>query len=92
MVLVSRTDLIEILGSAAGEADIRMGTTIAKLDDSDERVVSVELSDGTAQDFDLLIACDGIHSPTRRATQQAATEASLPMCHACSSEPVGQVT
>jgi 2-polyprenyl-6-methoxyphenol hydroxylase-like FAD-dependent oxidoreductase len=67
MVLISRTDLIEILGSAAGEADIRMGTTIAKLDDSDECVVSVELSDGSTEDFDLLIACDGIHSPTRQA-------------------------
>lgn len=66
MVLVSRTDLIDILDSAASGADIRMGTTVARLDDSDERVVSVELSDGTAEDFDLLIACDGIHSPTRQ--------------------------
>ncbi|MEZ5077497.1 MAG: NAD(P)/FAD-dependent oxidoreductase [Solirubrobacterales bacterium] len=65
MVLISRTDLIDLLGSAAEGADIRMGMTITNLDQND-RTVSVELSDGSAEELDLLIACDGIHSSTRR--------------------------
>lgn len=65
MVLISRTDLIDLLSSAADGADIRMGTTIANLDQNDG-AVSVELSDGSAEELDLLIACDGIHSSTRQ--------------------------
>ena len=66
MALISRADLIDLLDSAAEGADVRMGTTIANLDQND-RTVSVELSDGSAEEFDLLIGCDGIHSPTRQA-------------------------
>jgi 2-polyprenyl-6-methoxyphenol hydroxylase-like FAD-dependent oxidoreductase len=65
MVLISRTDLIEILHSAASAADIRMGTTVSKLDTSDDRVVRAELSDGSTEEFDLVVVCDGMGSPTR---------------------------
>ncbi len=65
MMLISRTDLVDILHSAANGADIRMGTTVSALDQGDDRVVEVELSDGATERFDLLIGCDGIHSATR---------------------------
>ncbi len=65
MVLISRTELIEILHSAASGADIRMGTTVTSLDQSDDRFVTAELSDGSSERFDLVIACDGIASRTR---------------------------
>jgi 2-polyprenyl-6-methoxyphenol hydroxylase-like FAD-dependent oxidoreductase len=66
MVLISRTELLEILLSAASRADIRMGTTVTDLDQSDDRVVTANLSDGSSERFDLVIACDGIGSSTRQ--------------------------
>lgn len=65
MVLISRTDLIDILRDAADGADIRMGVTVTGLAQPDGRVVDVELSDGTSERFDVAIACDGIRSSTR---------------------------
>jgi len=66
MVLISRTDLIDILHDAASGADIRMGTTVTDLSQKDDSVTAM-LSDGTSASFDLVVACDGIHSPTRAA-------------------------
>jgi len=65
LVMISRTDLIDILRDAAGAADFRMGTTVTGLDQSREDVVGVTLSDGTQEDFDLVVAADGIYSQTR---------------------------
>jgi len=65
MVLISRTDLIEILHDAAAGADIRMGTTATGIDQPSGDAVEVTFSDGTSGTFDLVVVCDGIHSKTR---------------------------
>ncbi len=66
MVLISRTELIDLLQDAAGDADVRMGTTVSELHQpNDSGLVDVVLSDGTPEAFDVVIGCDGIHSPTR---------------------------
>lgn len=65
MVLISRTDLIDILCDAASGADLRMGTTATTIEQPDGDTVDVVFSDGTTATFDLVVACDGIHSGTR---------------------------
>lgn len=66
MVLISRTDLIDILHGTAEAADLRMGTTVTAIDQPDDRVVQATFSDGTSEDFDLVVAADGLHSATRQ--------------------------
>ncbi|MGD9736237.1 MAG: FAD-dependent oxidoreductase [Solirubrobacterales bacterium] len=57
--------LVEILRRACGEAiDLRMGTTVAALEESGEEV-EASFGDGSAARFDLVVGCDGIHSATR---------------------------
>lgn len=65
MILISRSDLIDILYDAARGADIRMGTTVTEMSQPDGNRVQVMFSDGASATFDLVVACDGIHSPTR---------------------------
>lgn len=65
MVLISRTELIEILHDAAGGAEVRMGTTVTSIDQSDPRRVVAGFSNGTSGEFDVVVACDGLRSRTR---------------------------
>ncbi|MEM9658552.1 MAG: NAD(P)/FAD-dependent oxidoreductase, partial [Planctomycetota bacterium] len=65
MVVISRTDMIDILHEAAGDADIRMGTTVSHIDQPDGGPAEVQLSDGTTTSFDVVVGCDGLHSQTR---------------------------
>lgn len=65
MVLISRTELIDILRGAAEGADLRMGTTVARIEQPDDRTVEAAFSDGRTETFDLVVVCDGIHSSTR---------------------------
>lgn len=64
MVMLSRTDLVDILRKACGDVQIRMGTTVDAIH-ADSSAVRVRLSDGAEAAFDLVVACDGIHSPLR---------------------------
>ena len=60
---VHRTALIDVLGGAL-DADIRLSTTVTSLSAS-RAVAEVELSDGTAGRFDLVVGADGLRSDTR---------------------------
>ena len=64
MVMQSRTDLIDVLRKACGDLEIRMGTTVEAIDNA-ANVARVTFSDGAQSEFDLVVACDGIHLPTR---------------------------
>ncbi len=66
MVLVTRTRLIEILHDAARGADIRFNTTVTEIGQAGEGKAQVGFSDGTSGSFDLVVACDGLHSHTRK--------------------------
>jgi 2-polyprenyl-6-methoxyphenol hydroxylase-like FAD-dependent oxidoreductase len=62
-----RADLHELLLDAAGDVPIRMGLAVDRLAQRDG-IVTVELSDGTNDDYDLVVGADGIHSSVRRLT------------------------
>ncbi len=64
MVMLSRPDLVDILRHTCGDLPIRMGTTVEAIE-QDAHAAHVTLSDGTQSDFDLVVACDGIHSALR---------------------------
>ncbi len=62
-----RPELHRVLTRAAERegAKVRYGTTVADLQQEDERV-AVQFSDGSSGDYDLVIAFDGIKSEMRR--------------------------
>ena len=62
-----RTDLHELLRKATGDVPIRLGRTVNRITQRDG-MVSVECSDGTSGDYDLVVAADGINSAVRRLT------------------------
>jgi 2-polyprenyl-6-methoxyphenol hydroxylase-like FAD-dependent oxidoreductase len=64
MVMLSRTALIDVLRQACAELPVRMGITVTSIDQTVD-VVRVVFSDGSTQEFDLVIGCEGIHSPVR---------------------------
>jgi 2-polyprenyl-6-methoxyphenol hydroxylase-like FAD-dependent oxidoreductase len=64
---LSRAELHGLLREAAGEVPIRMGRAVEGLAQRDG-VVSVEFSDGTSGDYDLVVGADGIDSAVRRLT------------------------
>jgi 2-polyprenyl-6-methoxyphenol hydroxylase-like FAD-dependent oxidoreductase len=59
-----RADLLDILRDGGAGAEIRMGTSVTTLEQSDD-IVHVTFSDSTTGEFDVVLACDGIHSATR---------------------------
>jgi len=61
---LQRADLLDILREGGAGSDVRMGTTVTALAQADD-VVTVTFSDGTTSEFDVVLACDGIHSSTR---------------------------
>ena len=77
---IHRADLHELLLEAADDVPIHLGLTVNRVTDQD-RLVSVELSDGTSRDYDLVVAADGIGSAVRRLTFEPTA---LP-------RPVGQI-
>lgn len=61
---IERIALIPILAREAGTDGLRFATTIERVDDRGDRV-QVVLSDGTEDDYDLVVGADGVHSTTR---------------------------
>lgn len=61
-----RSHVGDVLSRHVGAAgvDVRLGTTVSEVADSGESV-TVRLSDGSTEIFDLLVAADGIRSKTR---------------------------
>ena len=70
MRALERTDLLALLVDAADGTDVRMGATATLLDPTAvagvDRV-AVSIGDGPAEEFDLVVAADGVHSATRAA-------------------------
>jgi 2-polyprenyl-6-methoxyphenol hydroxylase-like FAD-dependent oxidoreductase len=64
MFMLSRSDLIDVLRKACGDLSIRMGTTVAAVEQNGPTVAAT-FSDGTKGEFDLVVGCDGIHSELR---------------------------
>lgn len=64
MVMLPRSDLIEVLRKACRDLPIHMDTSVVGIDQGHE-VVHVTFSDKTEDDFGLLVGCDGIHSQVR---------------------------
>jgi len=62
--ILARGDLLRILHRAAGNPEIRMGTSVDAIEDRGERV-NVRLSDGSEGEYDLVVGADGIHSRVR---------------------------
>jgi FAD-dependent urate hydroxylase len=62
-----RAELHALLREAAGDVPIRIGLALERLAQRDG-IVSVELSDGTSGEYDLVIGADGIQSAVRRLT------------------------
>jgi FAD-dependent urate hydroxylase len=75
-----RADLHAFLREAAGEVPIGVGLAVERLAQRDG-IVSVEFSDATSGEYDLVVGADGIQSAVRRLTFDAMA---MP-------RPVGQV-
>ena len=61
-----RGDLLNILAAAVAASQIHLGSRCVDVASSD-RVASLTLSDGTQEQFDLVVGCDGIGSRVRAA-------------------------
>ena len=64
---VHRAELHALLREAADDESIRTGLAVERLAQRDG-IVSVEFSDGTSGEYDLVVGADGIHSAVRRLT------------------------
>jgi FAD-dependent urate hydroxylase len=64
---VHRAELHALLREAAGDVPIRIAPAVERLAQRDG-IVSVEFSDGTSGEYDLVVGADGIHSAVRRLT------------------------
>ena len=64
---VHRAELHRLLREAAGDVPIRIGLAVKRLAQRDG-IVSVEFSDGTSGEYDLVVGADGIHSAVCRLT------------------------
>lgn len=65
LVQLHRRTLQEILRSAPGRSEIRMGATVTALEE-DSGGVTVRFDDGTQDRFDAVVGSDGIRSTVRR--------------------------
>ncbi|MBK2357595.1 FAD-binding domain [Francisella hispaniensis] len=61
---VKRGDIAETIYKACEGIDIRFATSINKVEEKD-KTITAQLSDGTQEDFDLVIGADGLHSHIR---------------------------
>lgn len=65
LIDVSRPQLIALLRSAVDERRIRFGVTVREIAERRDAVVAV-FDDGTAEEFDVIVACDGVDSSIRQ--------------------------
>jgi 2-polyprenyl-6-methoxyphenol hydroxylase-like FAD-dependent oxidoreductase len=65
LVDASRLQLIDLLRSSIDPRRIRLGVTVQEITERPDGVVAV-FDDGSAEEFDVLVACDGIHSSVRQ--------------------------
>lgn len=63
-IAIHRAALHEVLLSAAGEDCVQLGTVLAGLTDRGHRI-AVTLSDGSQEEYDLVVGADGIRSQVR---------------------------
>jgi len=61
---IARSDLSKHIFQACKNIETRFGTSVTGFDDQDDKI-SVHLSNGSTEDFDLLIGADGLHSHIR---------------------------
>ncbi len=66
-VMISRQALVDLLEERCGAADIRRGVTVASIAQTGSGI-DVTFADGSTGYFDLVVACDGMNSPTRQLT------------------------
>lgn len=64
LLMINRADLVCLLESSCADADLRRGVTVTSLVQHPD-AVEVGFDDGTTERFDVVVACDGIESPTR---------------------------
>ncbi len=64
---IARSDLARHLFNACDGVDVHFGTSITSARDHGDKL-SVGLSDGTEEEFDLLVGADGLHSKIRQLT------------------------
>ncbi len=64
MINIYRPELMNVLREAVDPGNIRMGTTVEKIEQTGDEV-NVTFSDGTEESFDLVVGCDGVRSKTR---------------------------
>ncbi len=64
MLMIGRAELARLLEASCASADLRRGVTVRSLV-QDPDAVEVSFDDGTTERFDLVVACDGLGSPTR---------------------------
>ncbi|KAI1460179.1 hypothetical protein F4805DRAFT_18934 [Annulohypoxylon moriforme] len=64
---IRRTDIMDVMLKAASEADIPIlyGKQLTKIEETDGKITAF-FSDGTIDEADFLLGCDGIHSSVRR--------------------------
>src|SRR3954452_2165601 len=62
LVVALRSDLVDVLSSALPDHALRLGATVAGVG---LRKGEVQLTDGTGFSADLVVAADGVRSPTR---------------------------
>lgn len=65
IISIYRPELIDILRKAVDPELIKMNTTVKSISETDETAI-VEFDDGTFENFDVVIGCDGIRSKTRK--------------------------
>ena len=65
LVELGSLELIELLRSAVQQRHIRFGTTVREITETPEGIVVV-FEGGTAEQFDVVVGCDGIHSVVRQ--------------------------
>jgi 2-polyprenyl-6-methoxyphenol hydroxylase-like FAD-dependent oxidoreductase len=61
---IGHDELVELLFEGVDTSRIRTGTTVASLNQRDNSVL-VNFNDGSSEEFDLVVAADGLHSDTR---------------------------
>ncbi len=64
LLMVGRADLIAVLEASCRGADLRRGASVASLVPR-AGAVEATFTDGATAEFDVVLACDGIGSPTR---------------------------